>query len=161
MINEQKNKCRSIQRISLDLDKDLPLYTIASTTEIEAKYIRQASGTNCFAKVDLVVKPYHDRRIALFNDRISEINLGNTVLSVRENNESYGIEALNTISQGIIAGILKVCLDTSRKSYLIGGIETIATSAMYHPVDSRSQCYEMAVYLTLLKVFEETNLVKI
>ena len=151
----------NIQEISFNSNKDDPWYTISSAMKIEAKYIRQTSSMDCFAKVKLEVKPYYNPQITIFNNQIAKIHLGNKVLYPLKNSNLDTIETSNIIVEGIIKGIKKACLDLTKKSYLIGGIEVIATSAMFHLVDSRSQCYEMAVYLGLLEVFEKVNSIEI
>ena len=151
----------NIQEIILDLDKDLPKYTIASATKVKAKYIRQTSSIDCFAIANLEVRPYGNKEIAVFNNQILEIDVGYAVLYPQQNSDRDTIETLNTICQGVIEGIKKACLDLDKKPYLIGGIEAIVTDALYHPVDSRPQCYEIAVCSALLKVFERVDLIKL
>ena len=148
----------NIRKIRLNSDKDILWHTISSATKITAKYIRQTSSSDCFAKVNLSIKPYPDRHIAIFKDRITEINLDNTILYPQQQSDRDTVEILNIITSGITKGIEKACLDLTKKSYLIGGIEIIATSAVFHLVDSRSLCYEMAVYLALLQIFPELDI---
>ena len=147
------------QKINLKSDCNLPWYTISTAVKTEASFIRTGSAHG-FAIVNLEVQPHPNKQVAIFSDRIAEINCG-TVLYSLKNSDRDTIEILEIIVSGIVRGIEKACLDLEQKSYLVGGIEIIVTSAKFHPINSRFYCYERAVHLALLKIFEESNLIEV
>lgn len=151
----------NLQKIFLNSDSNLPWYTIASEMNIEEKYIRQASSMDCFAIVNLNVKPEREYKQAIFENKILEIDIGDQIVYLYKNNDEETLSIVNMICQGICQGIKKACWDLSKKEYLIRGITVTAIAVKYHPIDSRSHCYEIATYLALLKVFERVSLIKI
>ncbi|MEL6927222.1 MAG: hypothetical protein AAFO95_01150, partial [Cyanobacteria bacterium J06600_6] len=108
-----------IQELIWNCDRDSPWYTIASATRIEAKYIRQSSGTNCFAVVDLEIMPVEPSDRVLFENKISAIDLGSKTIDLRaENIDEDSTLMINNIDRSICRGIEKACLDLTQKQQL-------------------------------------------
>lgn len=150
----------NVQKIILNSNSNLPWYTIESKITIEARYIRQTSSFDCFAIAILKLEPYFEKQVAIFENNLKEIDIGYTILYPQKIYNRDTVNIVNTINKGIVSGIETACLDSKKKSYLIRGIKVTAISAKYHPV-SRSQCYQIATHLTLLKVFNKTKLISI
>lgn len=151
--------------IALNSDSNLPWYTITLQTTVEGRYIRQTSSMDSFAIVTLKLEPYPNKKVAIFDSQISEIDVGYAILYPQKNSDwaqptlrdRDTVDTVKTICEGICQGIETACLDLEQKQHLVGGIKVMALDAKYHPVDSRPRSYQIATHLALLEAFKRVG----
>ncbi|MDJ0534127.1 MAG: hypothetical protein QNJ70_16855 [Xenococcaceae cyanobacterium MO_207.B15] len=113
-----------------------------------------------FAIVTLKLEPYQDKKLVIFDNQISEIDVGYAILYPQQNKDCDTINTVDIICQGICAGIETACIDLKEKQHLVRGIKVTGIAAKYHPIDSRSHSYQITTHLALLEAFEQVGLTK-
>ena len=105
------------------------------------------------------IEPYSVKEVAIFENKIAEINLGKKTLYplLKKNEETLNI--LQTICSGVILGIEAACLGLD--SQIAVASKVTALKASFHTVDSHYRAFKMATKSALLEALGEVKLIKI
>lgn len=135
--------------------------TIGQSIIKKGKYIRQTSSFDSFAIISLKIEPYLIQEVAVFVNKITEVDLGFKTLYPLQQRDTETLETLQTICSGVILGIEAVVSDRKLMPKINTTIKVTALKAIYHPVDSHYRAFKMATISALSEALGEVKLIEI